>query len=84
MGWNNVHIQNDAPMFSNIEQDSFVYFVHSYYCVADNPADIAATCRYGDVEFAASVWRGNLMATQFHPEKSQSVGLKIFDNFGKI
>jgi glutamine amidotransferase len=61
-----------------------VYFVHSYYCSADNLSDVAATCRYGDVEFCAAVWRDNLMATQFHPEKSQAVGLEIFNNFGKL
>ena len=84
MGWNNIRIQKPSPIFEDTEDGSFVYFVHSYYCVADNPADVAATCCYGDVEFCASVWRDNLMATQFHPEKSQTVGLNIFDKFGKF
>lgn len=84
MGWNNIHIQKPSPLFEGIDDGSFVYFVHSYYCAADNPSDVAATCRYGDVEFCASVWRDNLMATQFHPEKSQTVGLNIFDKFGKL
>ena len=84
MGWNNIQIQKPSPIFEDTEDGSFVYFVHSYYCVADNPADVAATCCYGDVEFCASVWRDNLMATQFHPEKSQTVGLNIFDKFGKF
>ncbi len=53
-------------------------------CAAENSADIAATCRYGDVEFSASIWRDNIMATQFHPEKSQMVGLNIFKNFGEL
>ena len=84
MGWNNIHIQRPSPIFKETDEGSFVYFVHSYYCMADNPSDVAATCRYGDVEFCASVWRDNLMATQFHPEKSQAVGLNIFDQFGKL
>ena len=84
MGWNNLDIQKQSPLFTNVRNRSFVYFVHSYYCAAENPADSAATCRYGDVEFCASIWRDNLMATQFHPEKSQNVGLKIFKNFGEL
>jgi glutamine amidotransferase len=84
MGWNNLQIKKPAPIFKDTVDDSFVYFVHSYYCSADNPADVAATCRYGDIEFCAAVWRDNLMATQFHPEKSQAVGLEIFHNFGKL
>jgi glutamine amidotransferase len=84
MGWNNLHIRRPAPFLKGTADGSFVYFVHSYFCSADNPADVAATCRYGDVEFCAAVWRDNLMATQFHPEKSQAVGLNIFDQFGKM
>ncbi len=84
MGWNNIQIKKPSPIFEGTDDGSFVYFVHSYYCAADNPSDVAATCHYGDVEFCASVWRDNLMATQFHPEKSQTVGLNIFDKFGKL
>jgi glutamine amidotransferase len=84
MGWNNIHMQKPSPIFKDTPDGSFVYFVHSYYCSADNPSDVAATCRYGDFEFCASVWRDNLMATQFHPEKSQTIGLNIFDQFGKL
>jgi len=84
MGWNNISIKQQSPLFKGIEDKSFVYFVHSYYCAAENSADIAATCRYGDVEFCASIWRDNIMATQFHPEKSQDVGLSIFTNFGEM
>jgi len=83
MGWNNVSLKN-SPLFAGIEDGCFLYFVHSYYCAAANPADVAASCRYGDVEFSASIWRDNIMATQFHPEKSQDVGLNIFKNFGEL
>ena len=84
MGWNNISIQQPSPLFAGIEDKSFVYFVHSYYCAAENSEDIAASCRYGEVEFCASIWRDNIMATQFHPEKSQDVGLRIFKNFGEL
>ncbi len=84
MGWNNISIKQQSPLFKGIEDESYLYFVHSYYCAAEKTADIAATCRYGDVEFCASIWRDNIMATQFHPEKSQGVGLNIFRNFGGL
>lgn len=84
MGWNNISLKKRSPILSGIKDDSFVYFVHSYYCAAENSDDIAATCTYGDVEFCASIWRDNIMATQFHPEKSQSIGLNIFKSFGEM
>jgi imidazole glycerol-phosphate synthase subunit HisH len=84
MGWNTIQIKQAAPLLQGTAQDSYVYFVHSYYCAADDSADVAASCRYGDIEFSAAIWRDNLMATQFHPEKSQDVGLKIFENFGRL
>jgi imidazole glycerol-phosphate synthase subunit HisH len=84
MGWNTIQIQRPAPLFKDTAEGSYVYFVHSYYCAADNPNDVAASCRYGDIVFTAAIWRDNLMATQFHPEKSQDVGLKIFENFGNL
>ena len=84
MGWNNIEIKSPAPIFKGIETGNFVYFVHSYYCSAEQPEAVAASCRYGDVEFCAALWRDNIMATQFHPEKSQTIGLQIFKNFGDI
>jgi len=84
MGWNTISFRQDAPLFRGIDDGSYVYFVHSYHCQADNEADIAASCTYGDVTFCASLWRGNIMATQFHPEKSQEIGLRIFRNFGAL
>jgi glutamine amidotransferase len=84
MGWNNIRLQQPSPLFTGIADGSFVYFVHSYYCAAENQPDIAASCRYGDVEFCASIRRDNIMATQFHPEKSQTIGLNIFKNFGAL
>jgi len=84
MGWNNLLLKKNSPLFTGVEDESFVYFVHSYYCQAESDVDVAASCRYGDIEFCASLWRDNIMATQFHPEKSQTIGLHIFKNFGEI
>jgi len=84
MGWNSIRILKDSPILDGVEDGSYVYFVHSYYCQAENADDVAASCRYGEVEFCASVWRDNIMATQFHPEKSQTIGLKIFENFANL
>lgn len=81
MGWNNIKIKQTHPLFEGISQNAFVYFVHSYY-VDTAPEYILADCEYG-LEFAASVTNseGNLMGTQFHPEKSGTVGLRLLKNF---
>ena len=84
MGWNSIQLKRPSPLFRDVAEGSYVYFVHSYYCAAERSEDVAASCRYGDVEFCASLWRDNLMATQFHPEKSQAIGLTIFKNFGEL
>lgn len=84
MGWNDIQLKKPSPIFKGVADGSYVYFVHSYYCAAENDEDVAASCRYGDVEFCASLWRDNIMATQFHPEKSQDIGLQIFTNFGAL
>jgi glutamine amidotransferase len=83
MGWNRIGIRRPAPIFKGVEDDSFVYFVHSYYVVPDDPAVIATETGYGRT-FCSSIWRDNVMATQFHPEKSQAVGLKMLRNFGEL
>lgn len=84
MGWNNINLKKPSPIFNGVEDGSFVYFVHSYYCEAKNEEDVAASCTYGAVEFCASLWRDNIIASQFHPEKSQDIGLQIFKNFGEL
>jgi len=81
MGWNNIRIKQDHPLFKGIPDGSFVYFVHSYY--VDTAAEnTLASCEYG-LDFSASVVnsKGNVMGTQFHPEKSGATGLKILKNF---
>ena len=83
MGWNQLHIQQPAPHLADIPEDAAVYFVHSYYPVPADPTIIATTTEYG-ITFASSVWSGNIFATQFHPEKSQTTGLRILANFGQL
>lgn len=80
MGWNNIKIKEGAKLFQGLEQDPYVYFVHSYYLKADNEDIVAATTQYG-VTIHASVEKGNIFACQFHPEKSSTVGLHILKNF---
>jgi len=81
MGWNNVRIQRRAPIFDGIQDETFFYFVHSFYVSPDDNDVVAATTDYG-ITFASMVWKDNIFATQFHPEKSQETGLKILKNFG--
>jgi glutamine amidotransferase len=83
MGWNRLNPQRSHPLLKGLPQESYVYFVHSYYVVPDDPGVIATRTDYG-VEFASSIARDNIFACQFHPEKSQTVGLKILDNFAKL
>ncbi len=81
MGWNTIEVCRPAPPLQGIPSGSFVYFVHSFYV---EPAQSSLTCtetQYG-VTFASSVWKDKIFATQFHPEKSQDVGLRILKNFG--
>lgn len=86
MGWNTLAWQRDDPLLRGLNQGDAVYFVHGYYA---KPAESAARpvtsaiCEYGG-PFCASLWRDNVWATQFHPEKSQQVGLKILANFARI
>jgi len=81
MGWNNVKIQRRPPIFDGIQDKAFFYFVHSFYVVPDDNDVVATTTDYG-ITFASMVWKENIFATQFHPEKSQETGLRILKNFG--
>ena len=83
MGWNTLRVRRPAPLLEGLGPDPSVYFVHSYHARPDDPADIAAESDY-PAPFAAMVWRDNLMAAQFHPEKSQAVGLAMYANFARI
>ena len=80
MGWNNISIKQKNGIFKDIEGEPYVYFVHSFYLKAQDKDIVAATTLYG-VEIDAAVQKGNIIATQFHPEKSGEVGLKMLKNF---
>lgn len=82
MGWNSVSLKQNNGIFSNIEDNSYFYFVHSYYLDGADEDVIAATAEYG-VTIECAVQKGNLCATQFHPEKSSKIGLKLLENFLK-
>jgi glutamine amidotransferase len=83
MGWNSVRIQRKAPALEGIQEGTYFYFVHSFFPVPDDPGIITTITDYGG-EFVSSVGKGNLFACQFHPEKSQSAGLQILQNFGRL
>lgn len=83
MGWNQLSFKQRTPVFDGIEEGSNVYFVHSYYVVPDSTEVVACTTGYG-IEFCSAICRDNVVATQFHPEKSQDVGLRILKNFAGI
>jgi glutamine amidotransferase len=84
MGWNTLRLTRpDCPLFAGLPADPAVYFVHSYYAVPADPALTAAEANYPE-PFCAAVWRENMFATQFHPEKSQDVGLTMLRNFARL
>ncbi len=83
MGWNNVRLARRPPIFDGIADDSYFYFVHSFYVVPEEKGIVAGTTEYGS-EITSMIWKENIFATQFHPEKSQELGLKILKGFGEF
>ena len=83
IGWNSLKFPNRGKLFAGIEEDAYVYFVHSYYLKADDPKIVTASTQYG-TEIHASVEAQNVFACQSHPEKSSDVGLRILKNFASI
>ena len=82
MGWNRLRRRRPHPLLEGLEDGAYVYFVHSYYCEAKDDV-LVASSDYG-IDFAAIVGRGNVLGVQFHPEKSQGVGLRMIDNFVRL
>jgi glutamine amidotransferase len=81
IGWNQLDIiKPDCPLFKGVASGSYVYFVHSFFPKPEDDSIVATRTEYGEI-FASSVWRDNVFATQFHPEKSQKVGLQLLSNF---
>ena len=83
IGWNSLEIKQKDTLFKNIPENSYVYFVHSYYLHAEDENDIATVTNYG-IDFHSAVGKNNIFATQFHPEKSGDVGLQILRNFASM
>jgi imidazole glycerol-phosphate synthase subunit HisH len=82
MGWNSVQIKRRPPALADVPDNSNFYFVHSFHVVPDDKSVIATTTDYG-FEFVSSIWKDNIFASQFHPEKSQALGLSILKHFGE-
>ncbi len=80
MGWNRVRVERPVPILAGLPEDPYFYFVHSYYVEPADPGVVAGTTEYG-IRFTSVIWRDNLFATQFHPEKSQASGLQLLKNF---
>ena len=83
MGWNNVEVKPSYPLFESIHNRSYFYFVHSYYVVPEDEATVATTTNYG-IDFVSGIHHENIHAFQFHPEKSQQLGLAVLRNFSKL
>jgi glutamine amidotransferase len=83
MGWNSIAIGKGSPVLDGVPNGAFMYFVHSYFVVPDDPSVACTMTDYGR-PFVSSVARDNIFACQFHPEKSQSAGLRIIRNFGGL
>lgn len=83
MGWNQMTWTRDCPLLRGLESGAHFYFVHSYYVAPADPEVTQGRCQYGH-DFTAMIWRNNLYATQFHPEKSQECGLKLLRNFAEL
>lgn len=83
IGWNSLEIKQKDTLFKGIPENSYVYFVHSYYLEAEDLTDVATVTNYG-IDFHSAVGKGNIFATQFHPEKSGDVGLQILRNFASM
>ena len=81
MGWNTISVRRrDCPLMEGVQSNDYFYFVHSFYAAPQEKEVVLSTTRYG-IEFCSAIWRDNIFATQFHPEKSQQAGLRVVQNF---
>jgi glutamine amidotransferase len=83
IGWNQIHIKRECPILDGVSDGSFFYFVHSYYVAPEDESYIVALTDYG-IDYASITSKGNVFGVQFHPEKSQDLGLRILKNFGRL
>jgi imidazole glycerol-phosphate synthase subunit HisH len=82
MGWNSIQIKKDSPLLKDIPQGSMVYFVHSFYAAPEEDV-VSSTTKHG-IDYCSTIWKDNVYAAQFHPEKSSSVGLTMLKNFAEV
>src|SRR5690606_17771011 len=82
MGWNSISVKKDCPLFANLPDNPYFYFVHSYF-IEQNDAYTAASCRY-DIAFSAAIHKDNFYGVQFHPEKSGKAGEEVLLNFSRL
>jgi glutamine amidotransferase len=82
-GWNQIEVREEAPLFCDIHSGTYLYFNHSYYCQPEDPSDIIARTTHG-LTYTCAVQHKNSFGVQFHPEKSQTIGLRILKNFLEI
>jgi glutamine amidotransferase len=83
MGWNQIKVKKEAPLFEGVGDSPYFYFVHSYYVVPEDPEMVATVTHYG-IEFVSGIQHKNIYAFQFHPEKSQTLGLSILERFSNL
>jgi glutamine amidotransferase len=83
MGWNSASIKRRPPAMADVPDNNYFYFVHSFHVVPEDKGVIATTTNYG-IDFISSIWKDNIFAVQFHPEKSQALGLSILKRFGEM
>lgn len=83
MGWNDVRVEKDSPLLNGLPTGTYFYFVHSYYAAPEDKGVVLTTTEYG-ISFCSSILKDNIMACQFHPEKSQSAGLRVLKNFSEL
>jgi len=83
MGWNTIKIKKKIPLLQDIKDESYFYFVHSYYVIPEEESIVATTTNYG-IEFVSSIYQNNIFACQFHPEKSQELGLRVLKRFREL
>lgn len=83
MGWNSASIRRRPPAMADVPDNNYFYFVHSFHVVPEDKGVIATTTSYG-IDFISSIWKDNIFAVQFHPEKSQALGLSILKRFGEM
>jgi glutamine amidotransferase len=85
IGWNSVDLcRKESVLFRNIPDQSYFYFVHTYYCVPDEPESVAATTFFAGKNFCSAIEKNGIFAVQFHPEKSSEAGLQVLKNFAEF